>query len=286
MGVRTGKNRKLADGLSYLLLVVLAQIWLFPFFGIVMQSFRSYAAEYGGMTDYFIPHRFSLDNYRFLFSGETNYPRWYGNTMLLAVATSVIQTLIVVCVSYVFSRIHFRGREGLMKFFLVLKLFPGFLTLICLYFLLKSAGLTEDGAIVGLILVYTASSGMEYYICKGFMDTIPKSLDEAAMLEGATRLQVLTKVVLPLARPAIIYTMLTAFMLPWGDFMMASYISFGNDATCNVAVAMQRWTTVADYQGYFTRFCAGGVLAAIPVTILFMILQRYYLEGVSGAVKG
>lgn len=284
--MQTGKNSKIRNVLSYVLLVVLALVWLFPFFGIVMQSFRSYASEYGGMTDYLLPRHFSLDNYRFLFSGETNYLKWYGNTMILAVVTALAQTAIVLCVSYVFSRIPFRGRTFLMRFFLVLKLFPGFLTLICLYFLLKSVGLTENGAIPGLILVYTASSGMEYYICKGFMDTIPRSLDEAAMLEGASRLQVFSRVILPLTRPAAIYTMLTAFMLPWGDFMMASYISFGNDATYNVAVAMQRWATVADYQGYFTRFCAGGVLAAIPVTILFMILQRYYLEGVSGAVKG
>ncbi|MEE0955230.1 MAG: ABC transporter permease subunit [Eubacterium sp.] len=284
--MQTGKNSKIRNVLSYVLLVVLALVWLFPFFGIVMQSFRSYASEYGGMTDYLLPRHFSLDNYRFLFSGETNYLKWYGNTMILAMVTALAQTAIVLCVSYVFSRIRFRGRTFLMRFFLVLKLFPGFLTLICLYFLLKSVGLTENGAIPGLILVYTASSGMEYYICKGFMDTIPRSLDEAAMLEGATRLQVFSRVILPLARPAAIYTMLTAFMLPWGDFMMASYISFGNDATYNVAVAMQRWATVTDYQGYFTRFCAGGVLAAVPVTILFMILQRYYLEGVSGAVKG
>jgi len=169
----------------------------------------------------------------------------------------------------------------------VLGLFPGFLTMITLYFLLKQLGLTQTGAIPGLILIYVASSGMGYYISKGFFDTIPKSLDESARIDGATRLQVFYKIIMPLAKPIVIYTVLMAFMAPWGDYVFASYVAFGSEPNFNVAVGLYRWVNVNDYQGYFTRFCAGGVLVAVPITALFMALQKYYVEGVTGgAVKG
>lgn len=281
------RNRKIGNFFSYLVLILISIIWLFPFFGLVMQSFRSYDTEYGGMVDYIIPKHFSLDNYRFLFSGQTNYLRWYGNTVIIAFVTAILQTLIVLCVSYALSRMRFKGRTLLMRVWLVLGMFPGFLTMICMYFLLKQFGLTQEGAVPGLILTYIASSGMGYYVCKGYFDTIPKALDEAARIDGANRFQIMNIMILPLSKPIIIYTALTAFMAPWCDYIFASYVAFGTDKSYNVAVAMTRWVKTNDYQGYFTRFCAGGVLVAIPVTILFMALQKYYVEGVTGgAVKG
>ncbi len=281
------RRRKISNIVCYIILILISIIWLFPFFGLVMQSFRSYASEYGGMVDYIIPKSFSLDNYKFLFSGATNFLRWYGNTIIIAVFTAILQTIIVLCVSYALSRMRFSGRTLLMRCWLVLGMFPGFLTMICMYFLLKSVGLTQNGAIPGLILVYVASSGMGYYVCKGYFDTIPKALDEAARIDGATRAQIFLQIILPLSKPIVIYTLLTAFMAPWCDYIFASYVAFGNDKSYNVAVAMTRWVWTNDYQGYFTRFCAGGVLVAIPVTILFMCLQKYYVEGVTGgAVKG
>ena len=189
--------------------------------------------------------------------------------------------------AYTLSRLRFKGRKFLMNFMLVLGMFPGFLTMLVLYFLLKNMGLTQSGTIGGLILVYCASSGMGYYVSKGFFDTVPKALDEAARVDGATRLQVMTKVILPLSKPIIIYTVLTAFMGPWGDFMFARYIAFGSDANYNVAVGLQQFLTQDQIGTSYSLFCAGGVLVAIPVTILFFCLQRYYVEGVTGgAVKG
>ena len=174
-----------------------------------------------------------------------------------------------------------------MNIWLVLGMFPGFLTMICLYFLLKQLGLTQDGAVPGLILIYVASSGMGYYVCKGYFDTMPKALDEAARIDGASRFQILYQMIIPLSKPIIIYTMLVSFMAPWCDFVFASYVAFGKSDSYNVAVALQRWVWTNDYQGYFTRFCAGGILVAVPVTLLFMFLQKYYVEGVTGgAVKG
>ena len=217
----------------------------------------------------------------------SQYLRWYGNTLTIALFTSVIQTVIVLSVSYSLSRLRFKGRKLIMNTVLVLGLFPGFLTMITLYFLLKQMGLTQAGAVPGLILIYCASSGMGYYISKGFFDTIPKSLDESARIDGATRFQVFLKIIMPLAKPIVIYTILMAFMAPWGDYVFASYVAFGHQDGYNVAVGLYNWVNTNDFQNYFTRFCAGGVLVAVPITALFMALQKYYVEGVTGgAVKG
>lgn len=254
---------------------------------LVLQSFRSYITEPGGQVNYLLPKTFSLDSYKFLFSEECQFFRWYGNTLIIAVFVTIFQTIFVLMVSYALSRMRFKGRELLMRFWLILGMFPGFLTMICLYFLLKQFGLTQAGAIPGLILIGFASSGMGYYVCKGYFDTIPKSLDEAARIDGANRFQVFTIMLIPLSKPIIIYTALVAFMAPWCDYIFASYIAFGYSDSYNVAVAMYRWVMTNDYQGYFTRFCAGGLLVAVPITILFMCLQKYYVEGVTGgAVKG
>ena len=278
------RRRKIGNAIVYLILIVMSIIWLFPFIGLVLQSFRG---EYGGMVNYLVPKEWSLKNYEFLFGSGSNFPLWYRNTLIISICVAVIQTIIVICVSYALSRMRFKGRRALMNIWLVLGMFPGFLTMICLYFLLKQLGLTEAGAVPGLILISVASSGMGYYVCKGYFDTIPKSLDEAAIIDGATRAQILWKMIIPLSKPIIIYTALVAFMGPWCDYIFASYVAFGNEKGYNVAVAMTRWVWTNDYQGYFTRFCAGGILVAIPVTILFMCLQRYYVEGVTGgAVKG
>lgn len=282
---KKGHERRI-NGTVYTVLTIMAVVWLLPFIFLVLQSFRSYLTEDGGMVRYVIPKAFSLDNYIYLFN-DGKFLRWYGNTLVIALFTAVIQTLIVLSVSYVLSRMRFNGRKLIMNMVLVLGMFPGFLTMICLYFLLKSLGLTQDGAVPGLILIYVASSGMGYYISKGFFDTIPKSLDESARIDGCTRAQVMWKIIMPMSKPTIIYTILMAFMAPWGDYVFASYVAFGRTDSYNVAVGLYQWVNTNDYQGYFTRFCAGGVLVAIPITILFLCLQKYYVEGVTGgAVKG
>ena len=281
------KRAKISNTITYIILILISIVWLFPFVCLILQSFRSYITEPGGQVNYLLPKTFSLDSYKFLFSEECQFFKWYGNTLIIAVCVTIMQTIFVLMVSYALSRMRFKGRELLMRFWLILGMFPGFLTMICLYFLLKQFGLTQAGAIPGLILIGFASSGMGYYVCKGYFDTIPKSLDEAARIDGANRFQVFTIMLIPLSKPIIIYTALVAFMAPWCDYIFASYIAFGYSDSYNVAVAMYRWVMTNDYQGYFTRFCAGGLLVAVPITILFMCLQKYYVEGVTGgAVKG
>ena len=280
MGLRA--TRAISNTVIYIVLVIVSIIWLIPFICIVLQSFR---VESTWQVGYVIPQKWGLDNYAALWNSD--FKRWYLNTFIIALIVAVIQTIIVLCMSYTLSRFRFKMRDGLMRFMLILGMFPGMLSMIILYRVLKDLGLTQANAVPGLILVYVASSGMGYYVSKGFFDTIPKSLDEAARVDGATRAQVLTKIILPLAKPIVIYTILTAFMGPWGDFVFAKYVSFGTSAGMNVAVGMWNWLTPDMINQRYTTFCAGGVIVAIPVAVLFMCLQRYYVEGVTGgAVKG
>ena len=280
MGMRAANT--LSNTFIYILLVVISVIWLLPFIFIVLQSFRM---ESTSQVGYVVPHVWGIGNYTNLMN--TSFPRWYLNTFIMALFTAALQTVIVLCMSYTLSRFRFKLRKPLMQFMLILGFFPGMLTMIILYRVLKDLGLTQANAVPGLILVYIASSGMGYYVSKGFFDTIPKSLDEAARIDGATRAQVLYKIILPLAKPIVIYTVLTAFMGPWGDFVFARYISFGAEAGMNVAVGLNSWLSQDQIMNKYTMFCAGGVIVAIPVVILFMCLQKYYVEGVTGgAVKG
>ncbi|MBR6050927.1 MAG: ABC transporter permease subunit [Clostridia bacterium] len=280
MGIKT--SRAIGNTVIHILLVVISVVWLIPFVSILLQSFRT---ELTSPTGYIIPKQWGFDNYINL--ANTDFFKWYLNTFVIALVVAVLQTVIVLCMSYTLSRFRFKMRKPLMKFMLILGMFPGMLTMIILYRVLADIGLTQANAVPGLILVYIASSGMGYYVSKGFFDTLPKSLDEAARVDGATRAQVLTKIILPLAKPIVIYTVLTAFMGPWGDFVFARYVSFGTSSGMNVAVGMYNWLNNDQIGSRYTMFCAGGVIVALPVTILFMCLQKYYVEGVTGgAVKG
>ena len=269
--------------LIYAILILISLVWLLPFLMLVILSFRG--EPVGMSADYLFPKQWSFDNYVKLFT-ETKFLRWYGNTLLVSVVVTVVQTIIVLMTSYALSRLRFKLRKPIMNVMLVLGMFPGFLSMTAVYFVLKEINLTQN--LFGLILVYSASSAMQYYICKGFFDTIPKSLDEAARIDGASRHTVFVKIILPLAKPIIIYTILTAFIAPWGEYMFSSFIMLGDPDKFTVAVGMKSWldnSTMASE--YFTVFCAAAVVVSIPITALFIWLQRYYVEGVTGgSVKG
>ena len=280
------KNKRIANIVIYVVLTLISIIWIFPFFLILLESFRVYPTLNTGNPFTGSGYEFGFGNYVKLFK-ETRFPTWFLNTFIIALFTALFQTIIVLCMSYTLSRSRFKGRKLLMNFMLVIGMFPGFLTLLVLYNILKDIGLTQESAVPGLILVYIASSGMGYHVSKGFFDTVPKALDEAARIDGANRAQVLYKIILPMAKPIVIYTILTAFMAPWGDFVLAKYIAGLEQDGYNVAIGLQLWSDPKLYASYYTVFCAGGVVVAIPVTILFMFLQKYYVEGVTGgAVKG
>ena len=282
-GLGARASRRLSNTAIYIVLTVITLVWLFPFFGIVMESFKVNTTSMDGEL---FPEKFGLDNYIRLFT-QTDFLKWFKNTAIMGIATALFQTIFVLAMSYTLSRLRFKGRKSLMNLMLILGMFPGFLTMILIYKVFSDLGLTMEMAPVGLVIVYCASSGMGYYISKGFFDTIPKTLDEAARVDGATRLQVFYKVIMPLSGSIIIYTILMGFMAPWGDFMLASYIIHENSAGMSVAVGVFEWLSKTMVNDYYTMFCAAGVIVAIPVTLVFLMLQKYYVEGVTGgAVKG
>ena len=282
-GLGARASRRLSNTIVYIILIAITVIWLFPFFGLVMESFK---VNTKAMDGELFPEKFGLDNYIRLFT-ETDFLKWFKNTAIMGLATAFFQTFFVLSMSYTLSRLRFKARKPLMNLMLILGMFPGFLTMILIYKVFSDLGLTMEMAPVGLIIVYCASSGMGYYISKGFFDTIPKTLDEAARVDGATRLQVFYKVIMPLSGSIIIYTILMGFMAPWGDFMLASYIIHENSAGMSVAVGMFEWLSKTMVNTNYTMFCAAGVIVAVPVTTVFLLLQKYYVEGVTGgAVKG
>lgn len=268
----------------YALLIALAIIWLVPIFFLIVHSFR---AEPGSTVQYLFPKALTIENYTRLFT-ETelfNFPRWYVNTLIVSVSSCAISTLYVLMISYALSRLKFRLRGAFMKAGLILNMFPGFMSMIAVYFILKAVGLTQS--LLALILVYSGSAALTYYVAKGFFDTIPKALDEAATIDGASRATIFWRITLPLSKPIIVYTVLMSFMAPWMDYIFASVIMKDNYDNYTVALGLFQMISRENIYHYFTQFCAGAVLVAVPIALLFLFMQKYYVEGVTGgAVKG
>jgi arabinogalactan oligomer/maltooligosaccharide transport system permease protein len=274
----------LSNTVIYIILGVLSVVWLLPIVWLVLISFRE---EPGAWTEYILPRGYTLANYIRLFT-ETdlfNYPHWFMNTLIVALFTCAISTVLVLMTSYALSRLRFKARRGIMNAGLIMGMFPGFMSMIAIYYILKAMGLSQT--LVALVLVYSGGAGLGYYIAKGFFDTIPRSLDEAAIVDGANQNTIFWKIILPLSKPIIIYTILVSFMAPWVDFIFVSVIMKDNYDNYTIALGLYQMLPRENIYNYFTRFCAGAVLIAIPITILFIFMQRYYVSGVTGgAVKG
>ncbi len=276
---------RVANTVVYIVLSVLAVFWVLPIVYLLISSFRGEPGAY--LDGYVMPKTYTLDNYTRLFTDTSlfDYPRWFLNTFIVAVFSCIISTIFVLMVAYALSRLRFRVRRGIMNVALVLGMFPGFMSMIAIYHLVKIIGL--DKSLVALVLVYSAGAGLTYYIVKGFFDTIPRALDEAAVLDGATRARIFWSVTIPMSRPIITYTVLTTFMAPWVDFIMASVIMKDNYKNFTIALGLFRMLERENIYQWYTAFCAGAVLVAIPIAILFILMQKNYVEGVTGgAVKG
>ena len=274
---------KLSRVLVYAILIVISLIWVFPFFYLVFQSF---AAEPNPKSIFPAVGQWTFQNYVNLFTNaSTPFINWWLNTFVIALFTAILQTILVLMTAYALSRLRFAGRQGLMKLILILGMFPGFLGMLVIYYILELLGLNTS--IYSLIIVYIASSAMSYYVAKGFFDTVPKALDEAVMIDGGTKNTVFWRIILPLSKPIIIYTVLVSFTGPWGDFMFGKYIvQTANIQPEGYTVAVGLQSLIGKNEFYGT-FCAGAVLVSIPITALFFWLQRYYVEGIAGgAVKG
>ncbi len=272
--------------LVHILLGILALIWVLPIFWIVLTSFR---AEPGAYTSTFLPQGYTLNNYIKLFTDRNvlNFPKMFTNTLIIAIVTCIFSTFFVLSVAYSLSRMRFKFRKPYMNIAMILGLFPGFMTMVAQYFLLKSMGLTEGSSIrIGLIIVYSACTGLGFQIAKGYFDTIPRSIDEAAVMDGATQWQVFTKITMPLAKPIVIYTVLTSFIAPWVDFIFAKVLCRANADQYTVAIGLWNMLQKEYIYQWYTCFAAGAVVISIPIALLFLYMQRFYVEGVSGAVKG
>lgn len=270
----------------HIVLALLAFIWLIPIIWLVVTSLSAYK---GVNYAHFFPTEWSLDNYQQLFlrpDTAANFPAWFKNSLIIGIFTCIISSIFVLMVSYAFSCMRFNARKPLMSFSIILGMFPGVLSMIAVYFVLKMLGLTDS--LAGLVFVYSAASGLGFLICKGFFDTIPVSLREAAKLEGASEATIFTRIVIPLSKPMIVYTVINAFLNPWMDFVMARLmIKSKNSADWTVAIGLYNLLQRSLIGDYFSVFCAGGVIVAIPISILFIIMQKFYVEGITGgAVKG
>ena len=296
--VRGFKNQKTVERLTnlavYIILAILSIIWLAPIVWLILDSLR---IESTGRVSYFIPQQFGFDNYIRLFTDpRIPYLQWFTNTFIVAIFTSLISTIIVLLTSYTFSRLRFKGRQGLMKLLMILGMFPGFMAMIAIYFILKGIGLLPSGSeqvpisnyLISLILVNSSGAAMGYLVSKGYFDTISKSIDEAAEIDGANKAQIFFKIILPLSKPILIFTALTSFMGPWGDYIFVATITRQRTDAWTIARGL---FNMLNGQGmvaeYYTMFAAGAVLISVPITLLFIWMQKYYVSGVTGgAVKG
>ena len=272
--------------IRHLVLALLAGIWLVPIVWLVATSFST---DRGINVRRFFPAGYTLDNYaNIMFRPDSvaQFPRWFVNTFVVACFTCVISTCFVLMVAYALSCCRFKGRRLLQNLSVIVNLFPGVLAMIAVYFVLKYLNLTNSYA--GLIMVYAGSSGLGYLICKGFFDTTPVSLREAAKLDGASDARIFFQVVLPMSKPILVYTIISSFMIPWTDFVMAKMIlTSGLSADWTVAIGLFNMLQRTLINNYFALFCAGGVLVSVPISILFVIMQKFYVEGITaGADKG
>ena len=281
------RKRLVSDIIVHTFLVLISIVWLIPFVWIIAHSFRGEST--GMYCKTFFPREFTLDNYIGLFTDVTtmNFPKMFLNTFIIAIFTCIISTFFVLSVSYCLSRVKWTMRKPYMNMAMVINLFPGFMSMVAIYFLLKSMGLTEGDRIpIALVICFSAGAGTGFTVMKGYMDTIPKALDEAAMIDGCTRWQTFWKVTLPLCKPMVVYQIITAFMGPWMDFIFAKIIVRAEIKYATVSIGMWKMLEMEFINGWFTRFCAAAVLVSIPIAILFMITQRFYQEAMGGAVKG
>ena len=279
-------SSRVSNFFIHVFLAMLAAVWVLPIFWIILTSFR---AEQGSYVSTFFPKGYTLANYIKLFTDRNvlNFPRMFANTLIIAVFTCIISTFFVLSVSYSLSRMRFKLRKPYMNLAMILGLFPGFMAMIAEYYILKALGLTEGSAVrLALIIVYSAGTGLGFQIAKGYFDTIPRSVDEAAIMDGATQWQVFTRITMPLSKPIIIYTVMTSFIAPWVDFIFAKVIVRANTDQFTVAIGLWNMLQKEYINQWYTSFAAGAVIISLPIAILFVYMQKFYVEGMSGAVKG
>lgn len=275
-GIRFGK---VADcTITYLILLVVAFIFFFPCLWLILASFSSSGSIYS--FEGFFPTGYSWDSFKKLFwdTAMYDYPQWFMNSLFIATMSCILGTFLTILTAYCMSRFQFKSRKALMKTTLVLGMFPSFMGMTAVYLLMTQFNFINNHW--GLILIYTAGAPLGYMVQKGFFDSIPNSIDEAARLDGATNFQVFCRIHMPLSKPIIVYTALTSFTWPWSDYILPKLLLKTKD-TWTVAVGLM---SLGETE--FSRFAAGSIFIAVPIVILYLFLAKYLINGmVSGAVK-
>lgn len=273
------KSKKVLNVLiTYCVLIIVAFIFFFPCLWLILASFSKSGSIYS--FDGFFPTEYSFDSFKLLFTDTVmyNYPRWFLNTLFIAVMSCILGTLLTILTAYCMSRFRFKSRKAMMKTTLVLGMFPSFMGTIAVYLLMTQFNLINQQW--GLILIYAGTAPMEYMVQKGFFDTIPYSIDEAARIDGASNFTVFIKFILPMSKPILVYTALTSFTWPWSDFILPKMLLIDKDLY-TVAVGLM---SLGETE--FARFAAGSIIIAIPIIVLYFCLVKYMINGMSaGAVK-
>lgn len=283
--MKTATKSRVSNTLTYILLIILGILWVLPIVYLVYTAFRVTPST--GIINTLFPKnlRLGFENFIKLFQ-DTMFSRWLLNTLIVSTSSCALTTLFILMVSYALSRLRFKLRKPIMNILLVLGMFPGFMSMIAVYFILKAMNLTNS--LAALVMVYSGSAALSYYICKGFFDTMPKAMEEAAILDGASQLTIFRRIILPLAKPIIVYTVLTSFISPWCDFIFVNTI-ISEREKYTVALGLYKMINAekSSFNDNFTVFCAGAFVVGSIIVTLFMSMQKYYVEGItSGAVKG
>ena len=264
--------------LTYSILIIVSLIFVFPCFWLVISCF----SKSGDMYSFngFFPSEYSFDSFKLLFTDTVmyNYMSWFTNTLFVAIVSSLLGTVLVILTAYTISTFEFRGRKALMKGALVLGMFPSFMGMTAVYLLMTQFGFINSH--LGLALIYAGGAPMGYLVQKGFFDTIPKSIYEAASIDGASNFKIFRSITMPLSKPILVYTLLTQFAWPWSDYILPKLL-LKDKSLWTVAVGLMSLPETE-----FARFSAGSVFIAVPIVILYFCLSKYLVNGMSaGAVK-
>src|SRR5699024_4680254 len=259
----------------YLVIAVISIIIFYPLIWTVGMSFNQGSSLYSSSL---IPENFSIEHYKWLFSAESDYLIWYKNSLIVSTVVAAGSVVITSFVAYAFSRYQFVGRKNGLYIFLLLQMFPVMMAMVALYIFLNIIGLLDT--LTGLILIYLGGQiPFNAWLVKGYFDTIPRELDQAARIDGAGHLRVFWSIMLPLAKPILAVVALFNFMMPMFDFLLPSIVLTSEE---NYTLAVGLFNFINDqFSNNFTRFAAGSILIAVPVATVYLFLQRYLISGLT-----
>jgi arabinogalactan oligomer/maltooligosaccharide transport system permease protein len=265
--------------LIYINLIVVAIMVIYPMLWVVGSALNESA---GIARPSVIPEKITLENFKKLFVNY-NYGKWYLNTLYVAVLTALFSIILHTITAFIFARFQFKGRKMGLLSVMILQMFPSFMSLTALYMIAMNFNMLNN--LNMLVIIYVAGGiPANIWLVRGYMLNIPRSMDEAASIDGVTKLQLFIKIILPLSMPIIFFITLTAFMSPWMDYMLPRFLINQSEKR---TLAIGLYDFVNATQVDIPAFCAGAVLVAIPITIIYMFFQRYLIEGLmSGANKG